>query len=181
MLVGGAVGTGKTTLAAALADRLGAVVLSSDRLRKQRLGLAAGKPAPDSAYSLDAKAEIYRSLLEQADAVVSSGRVAVLDASWGARRERIAAQGWASARQLRAWFVETRCEPGLAESRLAERARAGRDPSDAGPQLHAASRAGFEPPDEWPAARRRIVFTDEPSLRDDVESIVAEIRPIPGM
>lgn len=40
VLVGGGPGTGKTTLAGALADRLGAVTLNSDRIRRELTGLA---------------------------------------------------------------------------------------------------------------------------------------------
>ena len=41
VLVGGLPGTGKTTLAGALADRLGFTVLSSDRIRKELAGIPA--------------------------------------------------------------------------------------------------------------------------------------------
>jgi aminoglycoside phosphotransferase family enzyme/predicted kinase len=175
VLVGGAVGTGKTTVASALAEALGGVVVSSDRVRKHRLGLAEGERAPASAYASDAKARVYEALLERADAVTASGRVAILDATFGARAERLRVHAWASARRLPAWFVETRCAPGEAEARLAARARAGRDASDAGAGLHAASRAGFEPPSEWPVARRREIATDAADWRDAVRPLADEI------
>ena len=43
VLVGGLPGTGKSTLAGALADRLGFTVLSSDRIRKELAGVPAGQ------------------------------------------------------------------------------------------------------------------------------------------
>ena len=46
VLVGGGPGTGKSTLAGALADRSGAVLLSSDRLRKELAGLPADAHRP---------------------------------------------------------------------------------------------------------------------------------------
>jgi aminoglycoside phosphotransferase family enzyme/predicted kinase len=177
VLVGGAVGTGKSTLAALLAEALGGVVVASDRVRKHLLGLDASARAPESAYGEDAKRRVYHALLERADPVIASGRVAILDASFGSQRERTRAHAWASARRLPAWFVETRCAPQEAEARLTARARAGRDASDAGPALHAASRAGFEPPQEWPAARRRAVDTDAAGWRDAVRALAEELRP----
>jgi hypothetical protein len=72
--------------------------------------------------------------------------------------------------------LETRCAPQEAEARLTARARAGRDASDAGPSLHAASRAGFEPPLEWPAARRRAVATDAAGWHDAVSALTEELR-----
>jgi hypothetical protein len=45
-LVGGLPGTGKTTLGGALADQFGAVLLSSDRMRKELAGLSPAEPAP---------------------------------------------------------------------------------------------------------------------------------------
>ncbi|HEX5066692.1 MAG TPA: AAA family ATPase, partial [Myxococcota bacterium] len=176
VLVGGAVGTGKSTLASALAETLEGVVVSSDRVRKHRLGLAETERAPAAAYEERAKEGVYQALLERADAVTASGRVAILDATFGARAERLRAHGWASARRLRAWFVETRCAPREAEARLDARAREGRDASDAGPELVAASHASFEPATEWPAARRRALATDTPDWRAAVPPLAAEIQ-----
>jgi aminoglycoside phosphotransferase family enzyme/predicted kinase len=175
VLVGGAVGTGKTTVAAALADRLGAAVVSSDRVRKRRLGVAVGEHAPAAAYTPEAKAAVYGALLERAQPVIGSGRVAILDATFGSRRERDAARAWAEARRIPAWFVETRCAPGVAEARLAERARAGRDASDAGPALQAASRAGFEPLSEWPSPRHAAVATDDAGWQAELDRVAKAI------
>ena len=181
VLVGGAVGTGKSTLAAALADRLGAAVVGSDRVRKHALGLASAERAPASAYSHTAKAQIYKGLLERAEPVLASGRVAILDASWGARRERESAQALAARLGVPACFVETRCAPELARARLAERARAGSDPSDAGPELHDASRAGFEALVEWPEAQCCAVRTDEPGWQAALDPVVERVNAARGL
>lgn len=176
VLVGGSVGTGKSTLAAALADALGAAVVSSDRVRKQRLGLPATARADLAAYTLEARASVYAALLERAEAVVASGRVAILDATFGSRREREAARARASAWQIPVWFVEARCAPEVARERLARRRQAGGDPSDAGPELEAASRAGFEPLDEWPEAQRSWLRTDEPDAARALEDLARRLR-----
>jgi aminoglycoside phosphotransferase family enzyme/predicted kinase len=176
VLVGGAVGTGKTTAAAALADRLGAVVVSSDRVRKRRLGVAEAERAPASAYTEEAKSAVYAALLERAAPVIESGRVAILDATFGARSERDAARAWADRRRIPACFVETRCAPRTAQARLRERARAGRDASDAGPALQAASRAGFEAVSEWPEAHRAAIATDAAGWQASLDAVATAVR-----
>lgn len=176
VLVGGAVGTGKSSVAGALADALGAAVVSSDRVRKHRLGLARGARADASAYTPEAKAAVYAALLERAEAVLASGRVAVLDATFGASQERETASARADGWRVPAFFVETRCAPEIAEARLLARSRAGGDASDAGPELQAASRAGFEPLADWPEARRAVVHTDDPGWRASLEGVAARVR-----
>jgi hypothetical protein len=176
VLVGGSVGTGKSTLAASLADALGAAVVSSDRVRKQRLGLPAAARADLSAYTPEARAGVYAALLERAEAVVASGRVAILDATFGSRIEREVVRKRASVWRIPVWFVEARCAPEVARERLVRRRQAGGDPSDAGPELEAASRAGFEPLDEWPEALRAGLRTDDPEWPRALEDVVRRIR-----
>jgi aminoglycoside phosphotransferase family enzyme/predicted kinase len=169
--VGGVVGAGKSTLSTAVAETTGGVVISSDRVRKHRLGLAPGERAPPEAYSRAGKAEVYAGLLERAEPVVGSGRVAVLDATWGRRADRDALRAWADRLGLRAVFVEARCGRDEAIRRLEARAAAARDPSDAGPELYAASVAGFEPASEWPDPL--VIETDRGDASDRVRELAA--------
>ncbi|HXK23173.1 MAG TPA: AAA family ATPase [Myxococcota bacterium] len=180
VLVGGAVGSGKTTVSDALADALGAAVVSSDRVRKQRLGLAPGEHAAASAYTSEAKSAVYEAMLERAEPVWSSGRAVVLDATFGARRERERVRERAQRAGVPVFFVETRCDAEVATSRLEQRRRAGRDASDAGPELVAASRAAFERLDEWPASERAVIDTTPPGWRADLESLAARLMALRG-
>ncbi|WP_343947317.1 AAA family ATPase, partial [Pseudonocardia zijingensis] len=94
-LVGGLPGTGKTTLAGALADRFGAVVLSSDRIRKELAGLAPSTPAGagfrKGIYTPEHTEELYSELLHRAEQLLGRGESVVLDASWTAAPHRAAA------------------------------------------------------------------------------------------
>jgi hypothetical protein len=154
VLVGGVVGTGKSTAAEALADAVEGVVISSDRVRKREAGLAptarAGAPPGGGIYTREWSERVYAGLLSRAAPVAASGRVAILDATWATRAQRARAREAARALGVPLRWLETRCAEATALSRLAQRAAAGRDPSDAGPELYARSRAGFEPlaPDE---------------------------------
>jgi aminoglycoside phosphotransferase family enzyme/predicted kinase len=149
VLVGGVVGTGKSTVAEALADRVGGVVVSSDRVRKRLAGLAPEQraaAAPGAGiYTAERSERVDAGLLERAGPVVASGRVAILDATFASRAERRRAREAAGALGVALRFLEVRCAPELTRERLARRAALGADPSDAGPELHARSAEGFEP------------------------------------
>lgn len=92
MLVGGLPGSGKTTLAGLLADELGAVLLSSDRLRKELVGLDPTQHAPaayrSGIYTREHTERTYAELLRRAEELLSRGESVVLDASWSAAEAR---------------------------------------------------------------------------------------------
>jgi aminoglycoside phosphotransferase family enzyme/predicted kinase len=96
VLVGGLPGTGKTTVAGALADRFGAVLLSSDRLRKELAGLFPTEHATaaygEGLYTAERSDEVYAQLLHRAGELLARGESVVLDASWTQLRHRAAAQ-----------------------------------------------------------------------------------------
>src|SRR5207248_8267537 len=95
VLVGGLPGTGKSTLAASLADANGWSVLRTDEIRKDIAGLGHGVPAPaafgEQLYGPEMTASTYRTLLERAGTALEHGETVILDASWSDRRQRAAA------------------------------------------------------------------------------------------
>lgn len=179
VLLCGSVGSGKSTAAQHLADRLGGAVIASDRVRKRLAGLPAearASAAPGRGiYTREWNERTYAALLERAAPVVGSGRPALLDASFAAAADRQRARAAADALGTEAWLVEVRCEENVARERLARRAREGRDPSDAGPELLATSLARFEPPAEWPAERRAVAHSDRPGFESDLDALARRI------
>jgi uncharacterized protein len=153
VLVGGLPGTGKSTLAAGLADDLGWVVLRSDVVRKEMAGIEPSTSARGSfRVGLYAKATtdaVYDELLARARPLLEHGRSVVLDASWIAAAHRRAARDLAHA--TRCELVELRCEldAAVAADRLRARAAEGRDPSDATVDV---ARAMAVEADSWPEA-----------------------------
>jgi aminoglycoside phosphotransferase family enzyme/predicted kinase len=109
--VGGLSGTGKSTLARALAPRLGpapgAVVLRSDVERKTLLGVAETARLPASAYAPDVTRRVYASLLDKARRVTAAGHTAIVDAVFALPDERakVAAVARASDVAFRGWFL----------------------------------------------------------------------------
>uniref|UniRef100_UPI0033429A45 bifunctional aminoglycoside phosphotransferase/ATP-binding protein n=1 Tax=Castellaniella defragrans TaxID=75697 RepID=UPI0033429A45 len=93
--VGGLSGTGKSTVAAAIAHRIGpapgARVLASDRIRKRLHGVLAEVRLPPQAYDPKVSERVYAVLVQEAQAVLEAGHAVVADAVFNrpASRERI--------------------------------------------------------------------------------------------
>jgi predicted kinase len=153
VLVGGLPGTGKSTLAAGIADTKGWALLRSDEVRKELAGLRSSDRATarygEGIYSPAANEATYRELLRRAKVALGLGQPVLLDASWTDRRWRSTATEVATATASE--LVELRCvaPPAVASARMAERRRVGSDPSDADPQVAAAMAAEADP---WPSA-----------------------------
>lgn len=98
--IGGLSGTGKTTLAAALAPSIGgapgAVHLRSDLERKAMAGVGELERLPSSAYTKESSARIYRLLEEKARIVLSAGFPVVVDAVYASEAERRAIEAVAT-------------------------------------------------------------------------------------
>jgi aminoglycoside phosphotransferase family enzyme/predicted kinase len=153
VLVGGLPGTGKSTLAAALADATGWSVLRSDEVRKDIAGLghstAAVAEPGEGLYRPELTDATYDTLLERARTALELGESVILDASWASARHRQAAQALADA--TASDLAELRCvvPSEVAELRIRRRLARGWDPSDATPAVAAAMADRFDP---WPTA-----------------------------
>jgi aminoglycoside phosphotransferase family enzyme/predicted kinase len=90
--LGGLQGTGKSTLARALAPRLGAspgaLILRSDGLRKQMLGAELHTPLAKHHYDSETSARTYELLFSLARRAHGAGRAVILDAVFYREAER---------------------------------------------------------------------------------------------
>jgi aminoglycoside phosphotransferase family enzyme/predicted kinase len=95
--IGGLSGTGKSTLAQALAPHLGAApgarVIRTDVLRKRLAGVVPEDRLPATAYTPAANAAIYRTLLDEARRVLDAGLCVVVDAVFADSSHRAAMAG----------------------------------------------------------------------------------------
>ena len=152
ILVGGLPAAGKSAVAGLLADRLGAVLLSSDHLRKEMAGISPLAPATGAyrrgRYDEGHTARTYEELLHRADELLGVGETVVLDASWTHARLRALAADCAA--RAHAEFVGVECcaPSSLRRARLVARSE---DASDADPQV--ADRMAVDA-DPWPDAIR---------------------------
>jgi predicted kinase len=92
ILVGGGPGTGKTTLSRALAEAIGAQVISTDNVRRelQQSGAITGVVGELDAglYTPENKAAVYDEVLRRARSSLSSGRWVILDGTWRDAQQR---------------------------------------------------------------------------------------------
>jgi len=172
VLMCGHVGSGKSSVARALAPALRGVILATDRVRRHQ---GAGTQVVERHHALDTgryrpeqRAAAYEGLLARSLAPARSGRSVLLDATYERQGLRAAALAFARKHGLEGWLVHVRCNTDLALERLARRAAEGGDPSEAGPELLAPSLARFETPEEWPAERRVVVDTGRDAWRAEL-------------
>jgi len=172
-LVGGIIGSGKSTVARALADLNSAAIVASDRVRlsiDDGTASAAGADWQQGRYAPEATGRVYEEMLVRAVAVVQSGRPVILDASWADAARRARARAWAAEQGAETVFVEVRCGRDETLVRLARRQREGTDPSEAGPELYDAFVASFEPVEEgeWAGDRHWQLETDRASWGEEL-------------
>lgn len=84
VVIGGLSGTGKTTVAEALASRVGAPpgarIVGSDRIRKAMHGVPAETRLPDNAYRPEVSDKVYEEMSRRAGAILRGGGSVVADA-----------------------------------------------------------------------------------------------------
>ncbi|GAA2437575.1 AAA family ATPase [Actinomadura vinacea] len=172
ILVGGLPGTGKTTLAGAIADRLGCTLLSSDRIRKELAGLAPDAPATAAygtgIYTSEWSRRTYAELTRRARRLLGMGETVVLDASWTSKDHRDPITGLAH--KQRAELHALRCEAPSAVT--IERLRTRRHlMSDADKHIAEALAESAAP---WPEA---ATIDSSGPLDESLDQALAIVRP----
>jgi hypothetical protein len=171
LLVGGSPGTGKTTTATALAEKLGAELLSSDVVRKELAGVAFDTPMPAAyeggIYSPEWTSRTYDELLRRAGRHLGLGRTVVLDASWAEVDNRAAAAGLAE--RTSSDLAQFRCV--LPDDAADERIRTRRSGSDADARIAAQVRARFA---DWPDA---VTVDTSTVVGDVVAQLLHRLQP----
>ncbi len=92
IVIGGLSGTGKSTLAAAVAEHFGpppgARMLSSDRTRKRLHGVSAETRLGQEAYHQDVSECVYANLFKEAQRILSNGHTVIVDAVFDREADR---------------------------------------------------------------------------------------------
>ncbi len=177
LLIGGLMGTGKSTLERQLQRELGWALFSSDSTRKHLARLNPMQPQAEAfgqgVYSWEWTARTYDALVMEAGRALAEGRSVLLDATFLRRAERQAADRQAASFGGRPVFVECVCPREVALERLARRWKArveGKQEaasyaSDARPDLYDAQSSAWEDfaPGEEPDSGHVVITTTQPS------------------
>ena len=135
VLMHGVSGSGKSHLAARLAQRLGWLHIRSDVERKRLFGLWGGDAQArfsGDLYRQEVSEHLFAVVLPQiAQAALTGGLSLLLDATFLQRRERQRFHGLAVRLGVRFVLLDCRCPLELAERRILQRQAIGADPSDA--------------------------------------------------
>ncbi|HET9299434.1 MAG TPA: AAA family ATPase, partial [Candidatus Polarisedimenticolaceae bacterium] len=142
ILMSGVSGSGKTWLAKQLAARLRAVHLRSDVERRRLPELRA--------YTSRTRAMVYLHLLFCAEAALLGGLPVVVDATFVRREDRGVFRRLATRLGIPLHVVRCQAPPDVLRERIAARARAGNDPSEANLAVLEMQEIDLEPiaPDE---------------------------------
>lgn len=135
-------GAGKSTLARALAGRLGLAIVDRDLIRAQRF--------PDGEASAREKSVAFATVLGEVQRLCRSGQDVVVDGMPFSRADEllrlVAVAEAAGAQGVGLWLD---CPVALAEQRLAAGADDGHPAPDRRPGLARAVAGRFEPPPSW--------------------------------
>jgi predicted kinase len=155
LMIGGLMGTGKSTIAHALSQQLGWALFSSDSVRKQLAHLDPTKPQADAfnqgLYSSAWTAQTYAALREHTTTLLAESRSVILDASFLRRADRQALEHTATRFGATVLFVECVCPREVTLRRLARRWHMRQESS--GLSLASASFASDGRPDLYDAQR----------------------------
>ncbi len=173
VMVGGVPGTGKSTVASAIGAELGAVVLSSDELRKDLAHLGpdehARSPVDSGLYAPERRAEVYEEMLVEAGLLLARGESVVMDASWSGADQRRLAESLGRERGVEVVAIECVVDATTARQRIAHRMSTPGVPSDATPDVADHMRA------TWPAWPEASQIDTAGTIEETLESALHAI------
>ena len=183
LVVCGLAGSGKSTVACRLADRLGFDWLRSDEIRKRLAGVAPAVRLSGGygagAYSREFTEKTYAALLDEAAAHLGSGAGVIVDATFAASVYRAQALALAARARVPVLFVECIASPDEIVRRLTARAARIDEISDAGVATYLRQRAEFAALKEVPDSSHLVIDTER-GLEVACTSIVGRLKSLGG-
>jgi aminoglycoside phosphotransferase family enzyme/predicted kinase len=174
----GLVGTGKSTVARALAKRLGLTVISSDITRKKLAGVPLTEHRfagySGGIYTSEFTRQTYDAMFAGAKDILASGDSVILDASFIRKEERLKAKQVAEAVNADFLIVETVLAEDIIKERLARRLELG-SVSDGRWEIFLPQKERFEPVNEVTEEQHIIVDTSA-SIDEFTGRIISKVR-----
>lgn len=148
IMVGGLMGTGKSTLAEAIAEPLGATVVRSDVVRKRLMGVPETEHHFDAfgagLYTPEITRQTYEAALAEARVALARGESVIVDASFSRRALRQEAARVAQEVGAESVFIECRCPEEIVRERLERRLQQEGEPSDGRAEILGQQRQSWE-------------------------------------
>jgi aminoglycoside phosphotransferase family enzyme/predicted kinase len=174
--VGGLAGTGKTTLARALAEILGAEVLRTDEIRREIFG--AGPYSAEvhgGSYAPEARERVYDEMFKRAAALHSHRISIVLDGTFSMAAQIRKGSDLATDSGAVFLAIECVCPPEVARERISRRLAMGRDASEARPEIHDIQRNLRE---IWPRDVAQIRIDSGQSIERQADEVLKALGTI---
>jgi predicted kinase len=178
VLTHGFSGSGKTYYAKALAERLPAIRVASDRERKRLAGLDALERSESAhqggIYSAAMTRQTYALLFIHAERLLRSGFNVILDATYLDAANRLSCRALASRLGVCFLILDFHAPAAVLSARIAARLERGGDPSEADPAVLALQAAKADPlePDEIP-----FVLAVDTSKNQGIDDMLRVILP----
>jgi aminoglycoside phosphotransferase family enzyme/predicted kinase len=173
----GLVGTGKSTLAQALAKRLGLVVIASDVTRKQLAGIPVTEHRFDEftggIYSAELSRRTYDKMFSGVGDILKEGGSVVLDASFIRAEERLKAKRLAEETGADFYIIECTLDESDIKKRLEGRLKRG-SVSDGRWEIYQPQKKALEPVKEATPQKHAIIDTSRP-LAENIGRILEKI------
>lgn len=173
IVIFGLSGTGKSTLARALANDQGAIYLNSDIVRKRLLGIAPQEhhfePFGRGIYSPEMTQKTYMAMVDEARELASLGETVILDATFKDEEYRQAVLKAASAAKVPVRFILCTCPEEEIKHRLARRLDKTGEVSDGRWEIYLRQKEVFAPVKELPGLMK--IETLAP-----VEEILSQVK-----
>ena len=174
----GLIGTGKSTLAQALAERLDIPAISSDIVRKSLAGIPITEHRFEEVrrgiYSGDFSKRTYDELFKQAGERLSEGRSVIIDAAFGRAEDRLKAMGLAKEKEADFWALECVCADETIKERLDRRMRE-ESASDGRLEIFDDLKREYEKVTEVPDSKHIIIYTSV-SREEMIKQVFAKMK-----
>ena len=165
IVIFGMIGTGKSALAKLISRELDCGVMSSDKTRKEMLGIAPTERRYESfdkgVYSEETTDRVYNEIIKMGKCAAESGNTVILDASFSKRKYRKLALTAAESLGIPLFFIQTKASDKTVRERLLRREAIGESISDARLELFESFKKGFEEPRELPRNGYLSVSTEK--------------------